>query len=417
MKNPWSLCFLFLSLVMLLSQANAESGQELHLYLDADLTGAASSSMAIEQGIRTALSQVDNKLGGRKVVLVTKNHHGNSRRSLDNLKEYLADEQALAVFSGLHSPPLLDNLDFINTSEVLTLVPWAAAGPITRYPSPRNWIFRLSVDDTKAGKVITEFAVKVKGAKSPALLLEDTGWGRSNSKTISKALNELSIVSAGTFWFNWGVTEQAAGFILKKITLSGADSIIFVANSPEAKNFVLAMDTVDSHERLPIFSHWGLTGGDFPEVVTPELRKNIELMFLQTSFSFMRQSSDPFVQKVLAQAKTLYPQIIRNPEDIRAPNGFVHAYDLTRLLIAAVNQAGLSGEIKNDRRKIRKELENLRQPVHGLLKTYRHPFGVFHEGNPDAHEALTAGDLAIGHYGSKNEILLLDGLSTGSKTH
>ncbi len=36
----------------------------------------------------------------------------------------------------------------------------AAAGPITRYPSDAHWIFRLSVDDTKAGYVIARYAIE-----------------------------------------------------------------------------------------------------------------------------------------------------------------------------------------------------------------------------------------------------------------
>jgi len=201
---------------------------------------------------------------------------------------------------------------------------------------------------------------------------------------------------------------------LKKISLSGADSIIFVANSPEAKKFVTAISKGDPLNRLPIYSHWGLTGGDFPEVITSELRENIELFFLQTSFSFMRQPINPFAQKVFNQAKNLYPELIRIPEDINAPNGFVHAYDLTRILIAAANKAGLSGEMTKDRKAIRNALENLQKPVRGLIKTYRNPFKVFSSRNPDAHEALTGKDLAMGRYGSRNEILLVDPSFTGN---
>ncbi len=412
------LCFTFFTLIHVPEVGVARSAPEIHLYLDADISGAASSSLAIEQGIATALSEVGDHVAEHKVILIKKDHRGNSRRSLDNIKDYLADQQGLAVFAGLHSPPLLDNRKFINTQEVLTLVPWAAAGPITRYPSRQNWIFRLSVDDTKAGRILANFAVKQRKAKRPALLLEDTGWGKSNHKTVSRALNELGVAPVGKYWFNWGISEQSAGLLLKKISFSGADSIIFVANAPEAKTFILAMAKEAPQTRLPVYSHWGLTGGDFPDVVIPELRQGIDLFFLQTSFSFLRRTSDAFVLNVYEKAKKLYPATIREPEDIHAPNGFVHAYDLTRILIAAINQSGLTGDIKKDRQNVRRALEDLKQPVRGLLKTYQHPFSVFDElKNYDAHEALNETNLTMGRYGDSNEILLFEPDQPGSNAN
>ena len=103
------------------------------IYLDADFTGSRSSSLAIEQGIRTALDMADYQIGGKPVDLIRMDHRGNSRQSLENLKAIELDAGALAVFCGLHSPPVLAHLDFIHEAQLLFLDPWAAAEPITRY--------------------------------------------------------------------------------------------------------------------------------------------------------------------------------------------------------------------------------------------------------------------------------------------
>lgn len=391
------------------SETSGVAGDDvIRLYLDADFTSAASSSTAIEQGMRTALSEVDNTLGGYRVEIIRKDHRGNSRRSLDNMKDYLADDKALAVFTGLHSPPLLANREFINKNGVLTLDPWAAAGPITRYPSKKNWIFRLSVDDSKAGFVIVRHAIKKLGLKRPALLLEQTGWGKSNEKTMGMALAELGVQPAGVFWFNWGVNESAARIILRAVIDSGADGILLVANSPEGKIFVKSLVSLPEKNHLPICSHWGITGGDFPEVIGPEIRRKIKINFLQTSFSFISNPADSFGQKVLQRARQLFPDKIKSARDIRAPAGFIHAYDLTLLLIAAVEKTGLSKDIRSARQAVRSALENIESPVRGLIKTYSKPFTVFDEQNPDAHEALTIKDLVMARYGDQNEIILAD---------
>lgn len=377
------------------------------LYLDMDFSNAVSSSTAIAQGISTALSEVEHTVAGFKFELVKKDHRGSTRRSRANLADYLADDRALAVFAGLHSPPLLANRDFINQNKILVLNPWASAAQITRYPSEESWIFRLSVDDTKAGCFLAHYAIEERGLRHPALLLEQTGWGRSNAMHIRRALHELGVSTTTVAWFNWGIHERAARIILRDIVRAGADSILLVANAPEAKSIIRAMLALDAEERLPVISHWGLTGGDFAEAIGPKRRRGIDLTFLQTAFSFVSQPLDPFAQRVLAQARKLFPGTIRSAKDIRAPTGFIHAYDLTRLLIAAVSKVGLSGNILRDRCRVRAGLEQLDDPVRGLIKTYHKPFQAFDRDHPDAHEALTKKDLCMARYGEDNTIVLI----------
>lgn len=402
------LCF---SLYTPVSHGQENNDQIIHLYLDADQTGNRASGIAIERGIRVALHEVDNKLNGQPVKLIVRDHHGSSLRSKRHLEEYLADEKALAVFSGLHSPPLLENLPFIHKSQILILDPWAAAGPITRFPSKENWVFRLSVDDSKAGAVIVKEALR-EGFKQPYLLLENTGWGKSNHRTMIHALNKRSVIPSGVQWFNWNIGLRTAKMMLRDIYASGADVIFLVANSSEGKTFAKAMLALLSEKNnnikssLPIRSHWGITGGDFPKVISYEVRQYLDLKFLQTRFSFNSSKPTPLSKHVLEQAKQLYPEQIRRAEDITAPAGFIHAYDLSRLLIAAVNQSSLGGDIRENRKTIRRNLENIKQPVQGLIKNYIRPFQVFDENNPDAHEALDENDLVMGNYNKDGHIVI-----------
>jgi len=393
-------------LLAIATSAVCRAEGSLSLYIDADRTGTKASGLAIEKGIRTALSEVDNRLGPHAVELKIRDHRGSSVRSRMHLDEYLKDDSALAVFSGLHSPPLLSNLNFINKKQALVLDPWAAAGPITRPKTEENWIFRLSVDDTKAGKVISNEAVLKEGFSKPYLLLEETGWGKSNLKTMTAALEALNIEPAGVHHFNWSLGENAARIALRKIVQSGADVIFLVANAPEGKTFVKAMLSLTPEERLPIRSHWGITGGDFPQEITKQQRAQIDLSFIQTRFSFINHGKRPRAKKVLQLAQTLFPEEITKAEDIKAPTGFIHSYDLTRILIAAVKQVKFTGDIVEDRKLVHHALENLEEPVVGLIKTYNKPFQKYSTETPDAHEALGEKDFVMGYYGNNDEIIL-----------
>lgn len=395
---------LFSMLSLFLSSSCLAQGT-IRLYIDADRSGTQASSVAIERGIRTALHEVNNEINQKNVEIVIRNHHGSSVRSLDHLKEYLKDDKAIALFSGLHSPPLLENLKFINEKRVLVLDPWAAAGPITRYPASENWVFRLSIDDTKAGEFIVKKSFQ-EGFRKPYLLLEDTGWGKSNLKTMSKALEKKGLDAVGVEWFNWNLGLTGAKIKLRKMQQAGADVIFLVANATEGKIFSKAMLDLNAAERLPVRSHWGITGGDFPYIISAEERKKMDLKFLQTRFSFISSEPTSLSRQVLMNAQQLFPNDIKSALDIKAPTGFIHAYDLTRLLIAACKNMEWSGNIKKDRQTLRLALENLNNPVEGLIKTYIKPFSEFHQSNPDAHEALDINDFTMAYYGEKNQIIL-----------
>jgi len=376
------------------------------IYIDADFSSSQASSLAIKQGITTALAEVNNEIQGFKFNIVIKDHRANSLRSKKNLENYLENDKALFIFSGLHSPPLLSNKSFINENEILMFSPWAAAGPITRADKSSNWIFRLSIDDTNAGAFIVKRAL-AEGFTKPYLLLEDTGWGRSNQKTMIRALKNNQREVSGITWFNWGLGKHHAKLLLRNIADTNSDVIFFVGNSPEGKTFIKAMIDLPDALKLPVRSHWGITGGTFAQEINAEQRSLVDLQFIQTRFSFLNPSLSKIELSVLELAKK-HNSDINSKNDIKAQSGFVHSYDLTKIIIAAINQSGLTGNKAQDKASIRKSLTHLKLPVAGLIKTYKSPFSQYNTDTPNAHEALRIEDYTMGYYSKNNNVLLLN---------
>ena len=265
-KISFTIIFFFTIIAVLNSEPVDDENKSLSIYIDADRTVNWTAGNSIEQGIRTALSEINGRINGYQFEIVLRDHRGSSLRSKKHLQEFLSDDHALVVFGGLHSPPILAHRDFINQNKILFLDPWAAAGPITRYPSEENWIFRLSVDDTKAGYVMVDYAINTRGFQRPFLLLENTGWGKSNQKTITAALQRLGLSPISVEWFNWQTSEVSARMLIRNAVNVDADAIYLIANALEGKTFSKAMLDVGIH--IPICSHWGITGADFPEVIT-----------------------------------------------------------------------------------------------------------------------------------------------------
>ena len=378
------------------------------IYHDADYSIHAESAQSMAMGFKTALAEVGNRIQGHEIRLVARDHRGNSKRSQYHMRQFLEDPTALFVLGGLHSPPYIQNRNFINQNGVLLLVPWAAGGPITRYADGPNWVFRLSVDDTRAGYRIAEFAIEEKNCQSPHLLLEETPWGKSNQKTMSRAVLKRLGQQPGVTWFGWNTKSSTARILLREARQQGADCLLFVGNSVEGEEFARAMVSLEAGQRLPIISHWGITGGDFHEKVSSDLRRDLDLHFIQTCFSFMSPRQTALSRQVLQRATALFPDKVAGPGDIAAPAGFIHAYDLGRIVIAALERIELSGDIAADRAALRDALEQLRQPVEGLVKTYRTPFSPWTAARDDAHEALGLEDFCMARFDDENHILVED---------
>jgi branched-chain amino acid transport system substrate-binding protein len=383
-----------------------DTNRTIKIYHDADYSNHESSALAMMMGLNTALDEVGFQLQGYRLELVPKNHRGNSVRSKQHMKEFIEDPDALFILGGLHSSPYIRYRDYINENQVLLLIPWAAGGPITRYDQGLNWVFRLSIDDTKAGYRMIQYAHDKKSCKTPHLLLEDTPWGKSNFETMSKAMKQYSDVKLSVSWFNWNTKVNSARILLRDIANSGSDCILFVGNSIEGVDIFEAIVSLEESQRLPVVSHWGITGGDFEKHIDAQKREKLDLSFIQTCFSFLGDKDNAIKDSIFDRAKKLYPQALESSVDVSSPAGFIHSYDLGKLFIQAVNEIKLTGDVRIDRVSIRNKLENINTPVEGLLKIYSAPFSAWSTDDQDAHEALGLDDFCMATYDKNGHVVV-----------
>jgi len=396
--------FIFCCVIMVALSVAASDQKTLTIYHDADYSLNQASAKAMKMGLLTALDEVNNEVQGFRVELVEKNHRGNIKRSFINMKNFINDESALFILGGLHSPPYIKNREFINKNKIPLIVPWAAGGPITRYPSPDNSVFRVSVDDSKAGVRISEFALNKLACKNPHFLLEDTPWGQSNKNTMSSYLSGK--VSFDSSSFGWNIKENLARIMIRNIIATGSDCIFLVANFNETRQFVNAMVAMEQNKRIPIISHWGVTGGDVDLIFTEDVKQAMSFHFIQSCYSFSVPDQSVFQRAVIKRAQKLFPDEFASPETFKAPAGFIHAYDLGRLAIAALQQVKLTKDMKQNRYLFTQALESIDENVQGLIKTYQKPFSTWSEQQQDAHEALMLEDFCMATFGPKNQIII-----------
>ena len=372
----------------------AAAPQPYTIYIDADNTHTKESTYAIELGIKTALYDNSDRLKDMAIDVKIIDHRGNSARSKANFKRISKDPQAIAVFSGMHSPPLIKNRSFNNSLGVPILVPWAAGGPITRNDDGNNVTFRLSIDDTNAGTKLAQYAVTTLGCKQPKLMLEDTGWGKSNQRSMTNALADLGIQQPSITWFGWDESEASLRVKLDQLALDSNSCALLVANASEGAKIVRTVHQINSD--VPIVSHWGITGSNFGELLAPVSPDKNNLYVIQTCFAFTNSSLTP-KQTAVTKSMMMVDPSITDAAQIKAPVGLIHAYDLTYLFIEALLSADQTKPITQLRQQIIAKLYDL-PPYDGLVKEYRTPFSRYTSDNINGHEALSTSDYCMAQY-------------------
>jgi branched-chain amino acid transport system substrate-binding protein len=226
------------------------------------------------------------------------------------------------------------------------------------------------------------------GRSRLGLLLERSSWGRSCEKAMGEALARRKQMPMGVQWFNWADEDMEAQ--ISALEKAGAQAILLVANAPEGSNVIKTMVRRPPDKRLPIYSHWGISGGSFVRLVGSSLSE-VDLHVFQT-FSFLG-ARDSRSQAFIAAYHQMFGTT--RPEDILAPTGTAHAYDAVWLLALAIKKAGTT-----DRSKVRDALEQL-EPYKGLIRTYQPAF------TPARHEALDLSDYKLARFSPEGVLVPL----------
>lgn len=377
--------YVLLLLAVLLSPARAADKPPVIIGLDAEFGHVSSTSAeAIRQGIRIAIGEINQAGGvlhGRPLQLEEKANSSLPARSANNLREFAAMPDLVAVFCGRFSPTVLEGLPLIHQLRLPLLDPWAAADGIVDNGYAPNYVFRLSMKDSWAVNAMLKHLGQRK-LKRVGLLALNTSWGRSTQKAIETYIGRNGGTAlAGVQWINWDDKEDSMAAKYLLLRAAGAQAILLVANAEEGATFAKVLLKSPASERLPVVSHWGVTGGKLPLLVGEDFYQ-LDFRVVQT-YSFIGQNSLQAVNVISTHNKMNGGGSARA---ILSPVGVAHAYDLTHILAKAIDLAG-----STRREAVRDALE--RVPSHaGLIRKYNPPF------TPKRHEALSESDVFLARY-------------------
>jgi branched-chain amino acid transport system substrate-binding protein len=340
--------------------------------------GSAKSGEGITRGLTIAIDEINAAGGllGRKLELVRRDDESNPSKGQVAARELIDQEKVAVMFGGIDSPVALAIVPIANKEKVPFFSVWAAATPITRNGANPNFVFRVSAVDVLVDKALVQYARKTFNAKNLGLALVNNPWGESNDKGLHAAAAEQGVKIAGVEKYEERDVDMVPQ--LTRLRAAGADALVMVANAAPGAQVMKSLQRINWS--VPIISHWGISGGRFPELAGPWSQK---VAFVQT-YSFFGKLN-PVGEKVLAALKAKYPDI-KGPGDVLPPVGVANAYDAMHLVAAAIKSAG-----STDGDKMRQALESIDRHE-GLIKTYAKPF------TPENHDALNENDYIMVRY-------------------
>lgn len=383
--------YIFTSLLLFIFVGTASAGKDpVFIGLDAEFGHKTSTSaQAVQKGMEIAIDEINRAggvLGGRKLELLITDNKSMPAFGVDNLKNLAAKKDLVGVFGAKFSPVVMEWVPVAQELGIPIFATWSSANPITDNVYKPNYVFRLSLKDAWAAPAFLRFAKEKRKATRIGLLVPNTSWGRSNQGALAKASTSQGVTIVGERWYNWG--DKSLVGLYKELAEAGAQAIVLIANEVEGAILIKEVASLPVAERLPIISHWGVTGGELAEMVGDAMQK-VDFSVVQT-YSFIDAKS-PAAKRVLAALKQRYG--IASAEDVVSPVGVAHAYDLTHILARAINKAG-----STDRSKIRDALENL-GPYDGLVRRYDKPFA------PDRHDALSADQVFMARFDERGALI------------
>src|SRR3546814_680395 len=126
--------------------------------------------------------------------------------------------------------------------------------------------YEMRISDWSSDVCSSDLANRQFGAKKIGLMLINNPWGQSNRKGLEAADEEndsAEIVGAEKF-------EAADVDMVPQLTRlreAGAEAIVLVSTAPPGAQVMKSRERIDWD--VPVVSHWGISGGRFPELAGP----------------------------------------------------------------------------------------------------------------------------------------------------
>ena len=347
----------------------SHAADTIRIGLQGPFTGGSSPmGVSMRDGVKLAVAEINAKGGllGKRIELIERDDEAKNERGVQITQELINKEKVVASVGYINSGVSLASQRFYQEAKIPVMNNVATATVITRQfdGQPDNYVFRNSANDTiQSGMIVDEVVGKRKFTKI-AILADSTNYGQLGREDVEKALKAKGLTAVAVEKYNIKDVDMTPQLLKAKD--AGAQVIVTYGIGPELAQIANGM--VKLGWKVPMIGSWTLSMANF--IDNAGANANGALM----PQTFIQEPNTP-KRKAFIEAYQKAYKVTRIPSPVSAAQG----YDSVLLLAAAIKQAGTT-----DGPKVREALENLKDPIEGVVSTYNKPF------SKADHEAITA---------------------------
>jgi len=349
--------------------------------------GSAPMGVSARDGAKLAISTINSQggidVGGKKlkIEVIERDDEAKNERGTLIAQELAAMNDLSGVIGTANTGVVLAGDKYLQEKGIVKIItPAAGSASMTQWRDakvPTLSIFRFSAYDGIQASMVVEEAINRKFTKV-AILHDATNYGVSGRNDlvdqIARQGNKLEVVA--TEKFNIGDKDMTAQLLHAKS--AGAQAILIWAIGPEAA--AVANGKAKLGYNVPLIGGWTLSMGNYIDNAGKNGNGTL------TPQTFIEEPVTPRAKAFIDAYHKAY-----NVPRIPSPMSAAQGYDAVLIFAAAVKQAA-----STDPKKIKDALEDLKDPVPGVIATWNKPFSKWDPTDESTHEAFRREQAVMG---------------------
>ena len=349
--------------------------------------GSAPMGASMRDGAKLAIAEINAaggiEVGGKKmkIEIIERDDEAKNERGALIGQELAAMSDLSGVIGTVNTGVVLAGDKHLQEKGITKIItPAAGSASMTQWSKAGVAdlsIFRFAAHDGIQAAMVVDEAAKRKLNKV-CILHDSTNYGASGRDDlldqIKKQGGKLSVVA--TEKFNIGDKDMTAQLL--KAKAAGAQAILIWGIGPELAAVANGMAKIGL--KVPLIGGWTLSMSNF---IDNAGKNGNGTLMPQT---FIEEPITPKAKDFIAAYHKAYG-VDRIPSPVSAAQG----YDAVYIFAAAVKQAKTT-----DTKKIKEALEDLKEPVKGVIATWDHPYRKWNPNYEASHEAFTQEQTVMG---------------------
>lgn len=349
--------------------------------------GSAPMGTSMRDGAKLAIAEINAaggiQVGGKKMKIeaIERDDEAKNERGALIAQELASMGDLAGVIGTVNTGVCMSGDRYFQEKGITKIItPAAGSASMTQWSKAGVKglsIFRFAADDAIQSSMVVEEAIR-RGYTKVGLLFDSTNYGVSGRDDLMNQIKlqggKLQVVAQEKF--NIGDKDMTAQLLRCK--LGGAQAVLIWGIGPELAAVANGMAKIGM--KAPLIGGWTLSMSNF---IDNAGRNGNGTMMPETFIE------DPITPKAKAFIDGYHRTF--NVGRIPSPVSAAQGYDAVYIFAAAVKQAK-----STDTHKIKAALEDLKEPVKGVIATWHHPFSKWNPADERTHEAFHRQQVVMG---------------------